>query len=93
MRIYFLGMIPSMIYNMGSGILRSMGDSRRPLQFLAVCAVVNIVLDLVFVLVLQMAVIGVAVANAVPGCLAAADRITGSNDEDGVAHVVEEFIL
>ena len=65
LRYYFLGMIPSMIYNMGSGILRSMGDSRRPLQFLAVCAVVNIVLDLVFVLVLQMAVIGVAVATSI----------------------------
>ncbi len=65
LRYYFLGMIPSMIYNMGSGVLRSLGDSKRPLQFLAVCAAVNVVLDLAFVLVLHMAVIGVAVATSI----------------------------
>ena len=65
LRFYFLGMIPSMIYNMGSCLLRSLGDARRPLQFLAVCATVNVVLDLVFVLVLEWAVIGVAVATSI----------------------------
>ena len=42
LRWYFLGMIPAMVYNMGSGILRSMGDSKRPVIFLGVCAVVNL---------------------------------------------------
>ena len=49
MRYYFLGMIPSMIYNMGSGILRAVGDSRRPLYYLIICCFVNIVLDLFLV--------------------------------------------
>lgn len=64
MRIYFLGMIPSLIYNMGSGILRAVGDSRRPLYFLILSCIVNIVLDILFVAILQMGVTGVAVATA-----------------------------
>ena len=44
MRIYFLGVIPSLIYNMGSGILRAVGDSKRPLYFLILSCLVNIVL-------------------------------------------------
>ncbi len=46
MRIYFLGVIPSMIYNMGAGILRAVGDSKRPLYYLITACLVNIVLDL-----------------------------------------------
>ena len=49
-----------MIYNMGSGILRGMGDSRWPLIFLIFCSVMNVVLDLVFVIYLNMGVAGVA---------------------------------
>jgi len=63
LRYYFLGMIPAMVYNMGSGILRSMGDSKRPVIFLAVCAIVNIFLDLLFVVVFHMAVVGAALAT------------------------------
>ncbi len=63
LRWYFMGMIPAMIYNMGSGVLRSMGDSRRPVIFLGVCAVVNIFLDLLLVVVFQMAVVGAALAT------------------------------
>ena len=63
LRWYFLGMIPAMVYNMGSGILRSMGDSKRPVIFLGVCAVVNIVLDLLLVVVFEMAVMGAALAT------------------------------
>jgi len=61
---YFLGMIPSMIYNMGSSILNALGDSKKPLVFLGICAVLNVVLDLVFILALDMAVIGAAVATS-----------------------------
>lgn len=64
MRIYFLGVIPSLIYNMGSGILRAVGDSRRPLYFLMLSCCVNIVLDILFVRILGMGVAGVAVATA-----------------------------
>lgn len=61
---YYAGMIPSMIYNMGSGILRAVGDSKRPLLFLVVCTLVNTVLDLFFVGVLRMEVKGAAIATS-----------------------------
>ena len=62
-RIYFLGMIPSLIYNIGSGILRAVGDSRRPLFFLIAATMTNIVLDIVLVLGLNMGVAGAALAT------------------------------
>ena len=61
--IYFSGIIGLMFYNIGSGILRAVGDSQRPFYFLVVCAILNTVLDLVFVLVLDMGVRGVALAT------------------------------
>ncbi len=61
--IYFSGIMGLMIYNMGSGILRAVGDSKRPFYFLIVSALLNIVLDLVFVLNLGMGVEGVALAT------------------------------
>ena len=61
--IYFSGIIGLMLYNIGAGILRAVGDSQRPFYFLVVCAVMNTVLDLVFVLVLKMGVQGVALAT------------------------------
>ena len=48
MRVYFAGLIFVFIYNMGSSVLRAIGDSKRPLYFLMVCSLVNIVLDLFF---------------------------------------------
>ena len=56
MRIYFLGVIPNLVYNMGAAILRAVGDSKRPLYYLIVCCFVNIGLDLLFVVVLKMEV-------------------------------------
>ena len=55
-RIYFLGMIPNLIYNMGAGILRAVGDSKRPLYFLITSCFINIVLDLFLVAVVKMGV-------------------------------------
>ena len=71
MRIYFLGVIPSLIYNMGSGILRAVGDSKRPLYFLILSCIANIVLDILFVTVLKMGVTGVAVATALSQVISA----------------------
>ena len=68
---YFLGMIPSMIYNMGSSIIRSMGDARRPLQFLAVSTAANVVLDLLFVVGFQMEVAGAAIATTISQVISA----------------------
>ena len=62
-RIYFSGAVCSMVYNMCSGILRAMGDSKRPTLFLLVTCVINIVMDLLFVVVFRMGVAGVAVAT------------------------------
>jgi len=61
--IYFSGILGLMIYNIGSGILRAVGDSQRPFYFLVVSAVMNIILDLVFVLAFDMGVRGVALAT------------------------------
>lgn len=65
LRIYFSGIIGLLIYNMGSGILRAMGDSKRPLYFLIFSAVVNTVLDLLFVIAFKMGVAGVALATII----------------------------
>ncbi len=62
-RIYFCGAIANLIYNIGSGILRAIGDSRRPLYFLIGSTIINIVLDLLFVVVFHMEVMGVALAT------------------------------
>ena len=64
-RIYFMGMIATTVYNMGSGLLRAMGDSRRPMIFLIVTCVVNIVMDLLLVVVFQMGVAGAAIATVI----------------------------
>ena len=61
--IYFSGVIGLMVYNMGAGILRAVGDSQRPFYFLVICAVMNTVLDLLFVLAFRMGVEGVALAT------------------------------
>ncbi len=65
LRIYFLGIIGLMFYNMGAGILRAVGDSQKPFYFIVICAVINTVLDLVFVLVFDMGVDGVAYATII----------------------------
>lgn len=62
-QIYYSGAIASMIYNMGASILRAMGDSKRPMIFLIVTCIVNIVMDLLFVVVFDMGVAGAAVAT------------------------------
>ncbi len=62
---YFAGISGLLIYNMGSAILRAVGDSRRPLYFLVFSAVVNTVLDLVFVIAFDMGVFGVALATII----------------------------
>ncbi len=70
-RIYFAGVIPNLIYNMGAGILRAVGDSKRPLYFLIASCLTNIVLDLVFVVALQMGVAGAALATILSQALSA----------------------
>lgn len=63
--IYFAGVTGLMLYNMGAGILRAVGDSKRPFFYLVVAALLNTVLDLVFVIVFEMGVMGVALATVI----------------------------
>ena len=65
LRIYFGGIVGLMVYNMGAGILRAVGDSQRPFYFLIVSAIIHTILDLVFVLVFHMGVEGVAWATVI----------------------------
>ena len=62
-RSYFLGIIANLIYNRGAGILRAVGDSRRPLYFLIASCLTNIALDILLVAVLRMGVAGAAIAT------------------------------
>lgn len=63
LRLYFLGVIPSLLYNMGSGVLRAIGDAKRPLYFLIFTTGVNIGLDVLFVAVFHMGISGAALAT------------------------------
>lgn len=71
LRIYFSGIIFVFIYNMGSGILRASGDSKSPLYYLICCCIINIVLDLAFVLIFKMGVAGVALATLIAQAVSA----------------------
>ena len=70
-RIYFLGIIVNLVYNMGAGILRAVGDSRRPLYFLIASCFTNIILDVLLVAVLGMGVAGAALATITSQLLSA----------------------
>ena len=70
-RIYFLGIIVNLVYNMGAGILRAIGDSRRPLYFLIASCFTNIILDVLLVAVLGMGVAGAALATITSQLLSA----------------------
>ena len=79
LKIFFAGMIPNLIYNMGAGILRAVGDSKRPLYVLVISCFANIILDLFFVIALGMGkmgitqgVIGVAIATVLCQAISAA---------------------
>lgn len=71
LRIYFLGILSVMTYNMGSGILRAVGDSKNPLYFLIISSVTNIFLDLLFVVVFKMGIAGVGWATLISQTISA----------------------
>ena len=72
MRIYFAGMPFMMVYNFGSAVLRAVGDTKRPLYYLLIAGVVNVVLNLIFVIVFSMGVAGVAAATVASQAISAA---------------------
>lgn len=71
LKIIFIGMPATMAYNFGSAILRATGDTKRPLYFLSAAGVVNVVLNLFFVIVLHLDVAGVALATILSQCISA----------------------
>lgn len=71
LRIYFLGMPAMMLYNFGSAIMRATGDTRRPLYYLTTAGVINVLLNLLFVIVFRMDVAGVAAATVISQCISA----------------------
>ena len=72
MRIYFLGMPAFMLYNFGSGVLRAVGDTKRPLYYASFSGIVNVLLNLVLVIKFKMGVAGVAVATIISQYISAA---------------------
>jgi len=72
MQVYFAGMPVILLYNFGAAILRSIGDTKRPLYFLLIAGVINVGLNLIFVIVFHMGVAGVALATVLSQCVSAA---------------------
>ncbi|MFI3238057.1 MAG: MATE family efflux transporter [Lachnospiraceae bacterium] len=83
MTIFFLGMPFNLLYNFGAAILRAVGDTKRPLYFLMVSGVVNVVLNLFFIIILGMGVGGVALATIISQALSAAFVVRCLMKEEG----------
>lgn len=71
LQIYFGGILFTMIYNIGSGILRAVGDTKRPLYFLIICSIINIILDLLFIIFFKMGIAGAAYATVISQAISA----------------------
>ena len=71
MKIFFLGMPATLTYNFGSAVLRAVGDTKRPLYFLLFAGIINVILNLVFVIAFSMGVAGVALATVISQCVSA----------------------
>lgn len=84
MRIYFIGMPAMLVYNFGAAILRAIGDTRRPLYYLLGAGVINVVLNLFFVIVLDMGVAGVATATVVSQVVSAILIVRCLMQSDGI---------
>ena len=88
MKIYFIGMPASMVYNFGAAILRAVGDSKRPMYYLTIGGVVNVILNLIFVLGFGMDVDGVALGTVASQTLAAILVVIRLMREDGCIRLV-----
>ena len=87
MRIYFAGMPVIMLFNFGSAILRAVGDTRRPLIFLSIAGVINVVLNMLFVIVFHMDVAGVALATVLSQVVSAGLVVRCLMKEEGACHL------
>ncbi len=87
LKIYFLGTPANMVYNFGASVLRSVGDTKRPLCFLTISGIVNVLLNLVLVICLDMGVAGVACATIISQYLSAAFVVIYMIKYDGCIHL------
>ena len=87
LKIYFIGMPMTMLYNFNASLLRAVGDTRRPLVCLAVAGVINVVLNLLFVIVFQMSVAGVALATILSQTVSAIMVTVLLVKEEGAMHL------
>ena len=87
MRIYFIGMPAFMVYNFGSAVLRAVGDTKRPLYFLSIAGVVNVALNVVFVIVFHMGVAGVAIGTVASQVVSAVLIIRCMIKSEGICHL------
>ena len=71
LRVYFLGMPALALYNYGNAVFSAIGDTKKPLIFLAIAGVLNVILNLFFVIVCHLSVVGVALASAISQCVSA----------------------
>ncbi len=87
LRIYFLGMTSTMVYNFGSAILRAVGDTQRPLYYLLGAGIINVILNLFFVIACHMGVAGVAAATAISQTISAGLVVRCLIKEQGGIHL------
>ena len=87
LRIYFLGMPGSMVYNFGAAVLRGIGDTRRPLVFLFISGIVNVALNLLLVIQFNLSVAGVGIATVVSQYISAGLVLWCMLKSDGCYHV------
>lgn len=90
MRIYFAGMPVILLYNFGSSILRAIGDTKRPLYYLLLAGVINVILNLGFVIALDMGVAGVALATVLSQVVSAALIVRCMMGMDGCCKLEKE---
>lgn len=92
LRIYFLGMPAMMAYNFGAAILRGVGDTKRPLYYLTISGVVNVVLNLIFVVAFHMDVAGVALATIISQCISAYMVLRCLMKEEGGIRLQRQYL-
>lgn len=83
LKIYYIGMPGFMVYNFGAALLRAIGDSRRPMYFLTISGIFNVICNLIFVIVFKMGVAGVAIATSISQYIAAALIVASLLKADG----------
>lgn len=87
LKVYFAGITASMVYNFGSALLRAKGDTRRPMYYLLFAGIINVILNLIFVIVFKMDVAGVALATIISQCVSAFLVIRALMKEEGEFHL------